>query len=155
MYLHECVRVIPGPLFESMTLWKTSQTSEGSSSSKSLVDVVHSTFSLPSAVNMMEVLLHSCHKIVLEAAFDDLVKDIWCNQLMNVSMRKVISKRLNFHKSGKHCSKQMNNTTIDPTIPKSRRRTSDVSSSKRASLYASHQHSASSSFSFPRGARHL
>jgi hypothetical protein len=87
-----------------MTLWKTSQTSEGSSGSKSLIDVIHSTFSLPFAVNMMEVLLHPCHKMVLEAAFDDLVKDIRCNQLMNVGTRKVVSKRLNFHKSGEHCS---------------------------------------------------
>jgi hypothetical protein len=88
-----------------MTLWKMSQTSEGSSSSKSSVDVIHSTFGLPFAMNMMEVLLHPCHKMVLEAAFDDLVKDVQCNQLMNVHTRKVISKRLNFHKLGKRHSK--------------------------------------------------
>jgi hypothetical protein len=51
---------------------------------------------------MMEVLLHPCNEMVLEAAFDDLVKEIRCNKVMNIGTREVIRKRLNKNKHREH-----------------------------------------------------
>lgn len=41
-----------------------------------------------------DVLVDPCNEVVLECSFDDLVKNVWCDQFIYVGSRKIFSEGL-------------------------------------------------------------
>jgi hypothetical protein len=41
-----------------------------------------------------KVFLHTCHKVVLKCALDDLIEKVWCKKLIDVHAREPICEGL-------------------------------------------------------------
>src|SRR4051794_28714290 len=47
-------------------------------------------------MSLLQILLYPSHKVILECTFDYLMKQIWCDELMDISPWKIIRKRLKY-----------------------------------------------------------
>lgn len=59
-----------------------------------LVNVADYLKSVALGVDMIEVITHPHHKVVLKHTLDQLVKKVWCKQFMNIGMWKTVCKWL-------------------------------------------------------------
>ena len=42
----------------------------------------------------VQIIIHPGHKVVFEDTFDELMKQIWCKEHVDISMREAVSKWL-------------------------------------------------------------
>lgn len=67
------------------------------------IDIIRDFLCLIWRVISIEVLVNPCNEVVLECAFNDLMKDIWRDEFIYVGSRKIFSKGL-----GKYKEKYLN-----------------------------------------------
>jgi hypothetical protein len=88
-YLHQCLRVIPRPLFEAATMGEAAEAREWWHSSNSAleceldtkarirdapaIDIIKNRVSLTLSIRECQVATYPCHKVVLEGPFNDLM----------------------------------------------------------------------------------
>ena len=59
-----------------------------------MIKITHYLQSTLLAIGEMEIFTYPLNKVILEYPLDELVKDVWCEQFMDVGSRKTVCKRL-------------------------------------------------------------
>ena len=59
-----------------------------------MINIIKYFFCLLFTVLNLQIIADPSHEMIFENSFDKLVKEIWCNELVNVSTREIISEWL-------------------------------------------------------------